>query len=125
MKKQVTVVIAAAAFLVVCWAVGQTITGERTSGKENVIEDGDVFTNSIWDIVSFEGNRDTGNNPWGITAGWFEMDSEDHCILLMPDSAVKLNDVNSNMIVSFDCDIHPWVKEKSDGVGLIVWLLDG
>lgn len=106
---------------------GQTVNGGRTSVKEteeSTVVDSNISTTTIWDTVSFDGNQETTDNPWGMTAGWFEMEGEGKCILLTPNTSVQLNDVDPNMTLSFDYEIHPWVKDKSDGVGVLVWVLD-
>ncbi len=68
---------------------------------------------------------DTQDNPWGKTAGIFEMEDIGECIFLTPNTGIQINDVSSmKELLSFKIRIHPWVAELSDGAGLTVWLMN-
>ncbi len=79
---------------------------------------------SIWNYISYEGHVETTDNPWGVTAGTFDMEGEGTCAFLTPNTAIILNNVNATGNLNFSYKIHPWMQETSDGVGFIIWLLD-
>ena len=74
------------------------------------------------DSVIIEGMVETDGNPWKITAGKILMEDESSCVFLTPNTSA-LVDIESKSFCIYYC-IHPWVKEYSDGAGLIVWLLN-
>jgi hypothetical protein len=114
MKKSVKLVAAVVVYLGVCYGIGQyRIISQNT-------EEADV----VGEQLVFEGASDTADTPWNITAGTFEMEDEGECILLTPNTAVELLDVEGVSEFSFSYEIHPWVSESSDGAGLILWCLD-
>lgn len=98
-----------------CWCIGQyrlTKNGGKVDGAVSESNFG------IWNTAIFDGNQKTDDTPWNITAGWVEMENGEESILLMPNTAVTF-ELADNESFSFLYQIHPWVKEGSDGAGLV------
>ncbi len=106
---------------------------ENGTGDSGFSEDGNASTGAnvapsgsataVWSDVTFEGQKEVDDTPWGFNAGVIDVDG-DSCILLTPNTAVTLPNVVGEKKVSFDYQLHPWVKENSDGAGLLVRVLD-
>ncbi len=106
---------------------------ENSTGDSGFSEDGNASTGAnvapyssataVWSDVTFEGQKEVDDTPWGFNAGVIDVDG-DSCILLTPNTAVTLQNVVGEKKVSFDYQLHPWVKENSDGAGLLVRVLD-
>lgn len=90
--------------------------GENTN--ESVIDF--QSTNNIYDMEILGANK-TSDNPWGITAGEFDMEDVGRCVLLTPGTSMsfRIKKENSDNL-KLSWMIHPWVSEKSDGVGIEV-----
>lgn len=73
--------------------------------------------------LSFEGSQETSDNPWNTTAGWIDTEEDGRCIFLTPNTATFF-EITGVETLSFDCEIHPWVKASSDGAGILVWVMD-
>ena len=143
MKKYTKVLIGIVIVLLICFGIGRINNRNKSIKNEqnnNVViennqqeENQDAIQNvetqeeksSIWNYVSYEGHVETTDNPWGMTAGTFDMEGESTCAFLTPNTAVILNNVNATETLKFSYKIHPWMQETSDGVGFIIWLLDG
>lgn len=124
MKKRITVMGLIILWLGTCWFIGQQkdrnnipIPTQMDDSQESQIDD--ILINLI-----FEGNRETEDNPWNMTAGKFEMEGEGDCIFLTPNTAVIFDEIEQLDSFSFIYEIHPWVRESSDGAGFLVWVLD-
>jgi hypothetical protein len=127
MKKSIKLVAAAVVYLGVCYGIGQYRVSQKNTVEADTAEapsESETTQNTGWEQLSFEGAAATDDTPWNITAGTFEMDDEGECILLTPNTAVELSDVERVSELSFSYEIHPWVSESSDGAGLILWCLD-
>lgn len=134
MKKSFTIAASVIVSLGLCWYIGQQTHKENSYEVHNTdesieIEDSsgeDIASQSdFWDNISFEGDKETSDNPWNMTAGKFEMEGEGDCILLTPNTAVQIDNLsNSSSEFSFVYQIHPWVKTASDGAGLLLWVLN-
>lgn len=122
-NKRVILSISALLVLVVCYLIGQFIVGPKGATSSSELGTATAAA-AIWESVSFEGNQETSDNPWGITAGWFEMENEGKCILLNPNTALMLEGLDQDKEISFQYELHPWVRENSDGAGALVWVLD-
>lgn len=81
------------------------------------------YSFDVFSSVSFDGAEKTDDNPWGYTAGIFDMDLGE-CIFLTPNTSVNLCGDNMPSTWTFQYRIHPWVETQSDGAGLIIWILD-
>lgn len=127
MRKKIKLLVLAAVYLGICWGIGQfrqTKNSADSQGADQNITLADQGVADVWKKAVFEGNQKTDDTPWGITAGWFEMEGEGSCILLLPDTKVTFGLSGMTDEISFYCQIHPWVKDSSDGVGLIIDLYD-
>lgn len=85
-----------------------------------------IETNSMeWGSgnISFEGSKETSDNPWGTTAGVIEME-EGKCILLTPNTSFSIRQLKDAGKFNFSYEIHPWVRENSDGAGILIWIMD-
>lgn len=137
MKKVTVVIIGVCLSLIGAWGIGQGLKLHRQEEQEipetqeiNSKEIEEVSTSSIVENdnvlssngVVFEGAQNTSDNPWNTTAGWIKIEEED-CILLTPNTAVTF-EITESKTLSFDYMIHPWVKDVSDGAGILVWLMD-
>ncbi len=133
MKKSVKLVIAAIASLSLCWFVGQQIKMVNLQPEEEAqmspelpaeTENTDVLAQySLFDDIDFEGAREIADNPWGSTAGLYEMEDMGQCIFLTPNTSVLLNGLTEDSQLILQYKIHPWVSENSDGAGIIVHVL--
>ena len=127
MKKKIKLLMLAAIYLGICWGIGrfrQVKNSVDSQGADQNMSLADQETADVWKKAVFEGNQKTDDTPWGITAGWFEMEGEGSCILLLPDTNVTFDLTGIADEISFCYQIHPWVKESSDGVGLTIDLYD-
>lgn len=123
MKKKIKLLVLAAVYLGVCWGIGQFRQPKNSVDSQTADQNmpsADRETAEVWKRVVFDGNQKTDDTPWGMTAGWFEMEKEGNCILLLPDTAAIIEISEEDENVSFACQIHPWVKESSDGAGLLI-----
>ena len=129
MKKKYILAIAVVASLGLCWVIGQYTHRDVKQENQNIASEAESVTdenvgNTLWDTVVFEGNVETADNPWNMTAGWFDMEGEGKCILLNPNTAVVLENIEQADEIRFSYEIHPWVRKNSDGAGLLIWLMD-
>lgn len=137
MRKVTVVIIGACLSLIGSWGIGQGLKLHRQGEQEipetqeinskeieelstiSIVEDDNVLSSNG---VVFEGAQNTSDNPWNTTAGWIKIEEED-CILLTPNTAVTF-EITESKTLSFDYMIHPWVKDVSDGAGILIWLMD-
>lgn len=129
MKKKYILAIAVVASLGLCWAIGQYTHRDVKQENQNITGEAESVTdenagNTLWDTAVFEGNVETTDNPWNMTVGWFDMEGEGKCILLNPNTAVVLDNIDQMEEINFSYEIHPWVRESSDGAGLLIWVLN-
>lgn len=130
MKKKFKLLIIALVYLGVCFGIGQYRNYLRNNGdnKNDVMAtDGVVMTDKadeIWNSIEFQGVEETSDNPWNFNAGIIDMDGEGKCILLTPNTAVIISVDGVMDKLNFGYEIHPWVKELSDGAELLIQLLD-
>nr|WP_318702811.1 cellulase family glycosylhydrolase [uncultured Acetatifactor sp.] len=127
MKKSVKLVSAAVLSMVLCWFVGQQLKGLNEPMQQSVQETESEMPkeeNDSFGILEFEGAQDTEDNPWQQTAGLFEMEEMGECIFLTPNTAVTILETGSRQNITLQYSIHPWMRENSDGAGLLVWVLD-
>lgn len=107
------VVLLSILYLLICYILGHFIL--KNNKSENSYNTYGIYNQYN---ITFEGNNKTDDNPWGITAGFFEMENEGTCILLYPHNIAIFSVNNDGDDFSFDYTIHPWVKNSSDGAGL-------
>lgn len=70
----------------------------------------------IYDL-QFSGAMKTSDNPWGITAGEIDIENEGQCIFLMPGTSASFRiEKGHKEGLVLSAMIHPWVREKSNGV---------
>lgn len=141
-----TKIILAAVWLSACYGIGQYRTqttvdtqteavvaeseaaAEETTANEgdttNTDNTSDAVVPSIWDTAIFEGAVETTDNPFGLTAGIIEMDDIGACAMLTPNTSVMIADLGDQETVTLSAEVHPWVSDASDGVGLKIWILD-
>ena len=140
MKKYMTLLIAVAVSLSCCWFIGQKIHQDKpepevqTSSHEEIIQQSEIQELSeletvqkvavLADIVDFDGANETSDNPWNVTAGMIDVENEGECIFLTPNTSAKIELTNQDKEVSFQYQIHPWMKETSSGAGIVIWILD-
>ncbi len=114
-------------WLVGCWWIGQQRNIRNFSKDVPIDQFSDSSMNNKsqrYDSVQFEGKQEGADNPWNMTAGIFEMEGEGECIFLTPNTAALLEEIENMSFFSFCCEIHPWVRESSDGAGLVIWIMD-
>lgn len=115
-------------------ATAETVSAESNgmeeTGDADTAVDGNTnagveafSTAELWSSLTFEGQKEVDDTPWGYNAGIIDVDN-DSCILLTPNTAVTINDISGEESISFAYELHPWVRENSDGAGLLVRLLD-
>ena len=104
--------------LIACWGIGQALH------RENSQELAEVVVTDLLNTAVFEGSIETSDNPWNTTAGIIEMEDTGEAILLTPNTSVLFPHVDGLTDISFSYMIHPWVKEESDGAGIILSLID-
>lgn len=139
-------------FLGGCYLIGQVQSNENLSSEteqefsqeqqkdeititpiqDDVVENNNIENNSnqeetksieLEEIIEFEGNVVTEDNPWNTTAGYITIEDKKY-IFLTPNTSVYLNDVNCNENLMLSCGIYDAMREYSDGAGLIIWVLD-
>ena len=150
MKKTIKILGIVLLILFSSWMIGQELK-EKREAKENIVmeqvsedegvSDEDSLSDtlasqtvkitededsedesSLMDHLVFEGAQVTEDNPWKQTAGLFEMEGMGEVIFLTPNTSVIIEEKTESLNV--ECQIHPWVKENSDGAGILVWLMD-
>lgn len=141
MKKGIKLLIIAVAYLAICYSIGQYRNSLTKNGvasdklateeKVNMVTEQTEESGSkesddleIWDNLFFTGVKETSDTPWNMNAGVFDMEENGKCILLMPNTAVTIKNIQDRDELAFEYEIHPWVKDSSDGAGIIIWLLD-
>lgn len=135
MKKCIKLLCIAAVYLVSCYGIGQyrnihnknvdEVVNENKTEEISAehSEEHQENTLDVWNNVVFEGVRNTEDTPWNFNAGVIDVDGNE-CFLLTPNTSMTLKDISKEATVSFEYEIHPWVRENSDGAGLLVWVLD-
>ncbi len=69
-------------------------------------------------------NISTVENPWGVNIGYINYHDKEGILLTSSlDTKVKFNTLGGENSLSFDVEIHEWVKEHSDGCILLAELL--
>ena len=137
-------------WLSACYIIGQNINGDKTENDDNndqpmasvphaKISDYDsegkrldnnqgYVTNATDELgsfkVSFDGQKNVDDNPWGYNAGIIDVERIGECALLTPNTSLVLYETSNYSQIEFYGSIHPWVESLSDGVGLIVQYLD-
>lgn len=92
---------------------------------ENNGIDSNIQASDIWENISYRGNKIVTDNPWNMTVGEFEMEDEGMCIFLTPNTSMQIeNRENQYDIIELMYQIHPAVKEVSDGAEILIWFLD-
>lgn len=133
MEKKIKLLLIVAVCIGACYGIGQYrnslkenigISQEDTVYSENENCSEDEINEEIWSNISFEGVKKTEDNPWNFNAGIFNMDGEGKCILLTPSTAVTVVNLENVDKLSFQYEIHPQVKDVSDGAELLIWGLD-
>lgn len=126
MKKAIKVMGAVFLSLSLCWFIGQQLKLVRE--VKQMPEEVQSMENEADDLqqlqLTFEGAQDTEGNPWGKTAGNFEMEELGNCILLTPNTAVTMEVAGDETEVLFQTRIHPWMLEHTDGAGLLIWVMN-
>lgn len=97
-------------------------TGEVKPYETNV--DNTTQNMRVIDTALFEGSQETSDNPWNTTAGVIEMEEVGEVIFLTPNTSVSFPQAAELTSLDFSYTIHPWVKENSDGAGLLLRLLN-
>lgn len=135
MKKSWTISLAVILSLGACWFVGQQInpdgglkeTPEQESSQpvEQEMSQSPLGETAInLDSIIYEGSIATDGNPWKTTAGTIDLEDRGKSIFLTPNTTALLSNVSEMNEIAFSYEIHPWVKESSDGAGLVIWLMD-
>lgn len=152
MKKIYTIGIAFILSLSCCWYIGQKISdhseqkeqqhetasniesevstdiSENVETEASATNEGNqisVLSNeAILDMVEYEGSVETTDNPYGYTAGNILLNDTDNCILLTPNTGAHIKIEGKIQELSFHYQIHPWVKDLSDGLGIVIWIMD-
>lgn len=123
----------------VCYLIGQNIvlplrmknqmeevmnnSQEGIAGVKND-EDGFVVVNHLQEM-HFEGKKDVDDNPWGFTIGEIDVDNVGRCLLMTPGTKMfcVVSDVSDESL-QLKWMIHPWVREDSDGLEVVVTVMD-
>lgn len=140
MKKSTKILLIAAVYLGACYGIGQyrnslkqepvVLAGKESSAEqaakttETGIQDSALVEEGIWSDAVFEGVKETTDTPWNFNAGIFTMDDVGSCVLLTPNTSVSLNIPQDADSLSICYEIHPWMKEISDGAGMVIWIMD-
>ena len=89
--------------------IDELIDSLQSEGQENDIQ-----------LVG-QKNLATDINPWGVNLGYIDYGDRDGVVITTPeDTMVKLNVQGKGKTLSFDAEIHEWVREYSDGCTLLV-----
>lgn len=72
--------------------------------------------------ITFEGNHEVADNPWGVNAGIVEDDDIGKCVLLTPGTGFTIENINDKEFL-LQTKLHPWAASSSDGVTLDISLM--
>ena len=103
------------------WLIVRLDTDKRTE----TAEEGE--TADEWETLraKFINAKETEDNPWGTTAGIIEYDGSVPSILLTPNTGVCLyRREEDEDTMALSVEIHPWVRESSDGADLVICALN-
>lgn len=71
--------------------------------------------------LSLNGQSSVNDNPWGSNLTIFEDEMQGTSLLMMPGTEISVRYVvRGEKILSWRCNIHPWMAEISDGVDLTI-----
>ena len=127
MSKKWKIVLLCMIWLIGCRYIGQYSKAQKTTTKS--IESTETApteqAETSFDFICGEikNSKDTGDNPWGKTAGIIDMDDVGKVVFLTPETEYDL-DVSDLEKLNFSYQIHPWVKEASNGAGIKIELLN-
>ena len=125
MKKTLTILVAITIYLTACWFIGQRLHPDAEAQNNQAAAQGTTDGTSIdLSAVIYEGSAVTEDNPWKTTAGTIDLEDRGKSIFLTPNTTALLSNVSEMNEIAFSYEIHPWVKESSDGAGLVIWLMD-
>ncbi len=95
----------------------QNLASNETQNSETEVVDN---LKNIYDI-EFSDAVDTSDNPWGASAGEFDMEELGKCILLTPGTSVTFRmKVEDCKEIGLSCRLHPQVSSSSDGAKITV-----
>lgn len=126
MKKTVKLLGAAVVFLVVCCTVWMQV--ERQEGEKQWQAKGDwsLLEQIGTAAVTLNGRVESRDYPYGYNLGSIEDDEVGKAVLLTAGTSVEIDGrLTGGGELKFDCEIHPWVAEQSDGALLIIVLASG
>ncbi len=96
------------------WIMGWGFIDELITALQNGSEAGDIQLVGQVDLS-------TDINPWGTNIGYISYGDEEGVIITTPENAmIKLSAEEKHGFLSFDAEIHEWVREYSDGCNLVV-----
>ncbi|SFU85164.1 hypothetical protein [Butyrivibrio sp. M55] len=80
---------------------------------------------NVWDKyeIVFDKRNKTKDNPWGYTVGKIDDEVCGESILLTPNTSFTIKNIKEDEI-ALKVKIHPWVSDKSDGIGIDVWFMN-
>ena len=120
-KKSIIYSIVAVAFLVVCFVIGQTISGPKV-----IKTDPSVYYDYLEkaDELVYVGDK-AADTPGGRSVGYVEDDTYGAYYLMTPDTAIRAGIIldDTSHILSFQYMIHEKVAELPDGMQLKVQIL--
>lgn len=94
MKKYIKVLIGIIIVFLICFGIGRIsnqnklienkqnnnviVENEQKEENQDSVQNVEILekNSSIWNSLSYEGHTETTDNPWGITAGTFEMEND-------------------------------------------------
>lgn len=120
-KKSIIYSIVAVAFLVVCFVIGQTISGPKVIKTDlSVYYD---YQEKADELV-YVGDK-AADTPGGRSVGYVEDDTYGAYYLMTPDTAIRAGIIldDTSHMLSFRYMIHEKVAELSDGMQLKVQIL--
>ena len=107
------------AFILSCsiaYLIGQKVV-LPLSDKKNEVAAYDLIMH--FSDLSLIGQSTADDNPWGSNLTTFEDEERGTCILMMPGTAVSAQyRLQGGETLRWNANIHPWMANISDGVGL-------
>lgn len=102
----------------------QEMIGSNGEQDERKREDNDTATYDLiqnFTDLSITGQRAVDDNPWGSNLTTFEDEGHGTCLLMTPGTEISACYVlQGEETLRWNCNIHPWMAEISDGVHLTI-----
>ncbi|QUC66666.1 hypothetical protein [Aristaeella hokkaidonensis] len=116
-KKRLITYTLVVVWLVGCYFIGQSIHSNSATNDSKGTESASVETGIKESAISIINAQQisTDEIPWGFTAGVISEEDGSNAWLLTPGTGLQV-EITEDVIVRYE--IHPWMKDTSDGASL-------